>query len=220
MSNEDINVKNIAVQLRSSTNPELILSAKERKEISDASMSDFKVYWLPPIAKGRPPLTFGHHEVSIILIIILGVSFNLIAKPFIESISRKAGEDFWEAVKGLLGRIWKKQSEIAYNLDSDAYIIFEYNNSYIAVHLRLPFLVAGQTRKDDDYDKIIRKSLESLANSWDDIISNIEKFNIGSRAYSGGLTNTTVVHVITKSKGNWIIYPTDSETFFSRHKIG
>jgi hypothetical protein len=101
-----------AVQIASEW-PRLTLSGNERAEISsDAASDGINVVWLPGLSNGRTKA--GHHISTAIEIFLSGVVFAGLVKPLYEGAVQEAGKDIWIAVKKLIARIWKKQTDAGY----------------------------------------------------------------------------------------------------------
>lgn len=209
------NILNVAVQVRSSNDVDMALTAEDRRLISNDLKPAINAFWLPPIAKDRKENTTGFELNSTILIFALGVGFASLIKPFAESVAKEAGKDFWTHIKKLTANIWNKQSQKAYQMSSKTYVFFELKDEYVAICLRLDNAAQAELTIEN-IEHIISNQLEELNESWDMIQSDIEKWNIGTLQQSMGMQNEDKIniHIISNTGEKWTIYPQKTWDFF------
>ena len=161
-----------AIRINTEGNSELLFSADDRAEITH-ELGVSSIVWLPQTedkvnkAKSTHNLTL---ETSILL--FTGLSF-LFGKPFIDGFANEMGKDAWGFIKGIVPRIWKKQSDRVYSLTSRTNVIFELGDNFVAIQFTASMLKKGEA-SIDELETRFQECLLILAQQWDEIVTEVE----------------------------------------------
>lgn len=155
----------------------LKLTDEEQSEISQEVQTAFSIAWLDEEKnKNQSRLlieTKKHLALeSTVLIVFVGSVVGAIIKPFFEGVLQEAGKDFWNEVKQLTAKIWKKQNEKAYSLSCYTILMFEEENKHIAIELFLHDMKPNAS--ESDYETVIAEKIENVLGQMDSISSSIQ----------------------------------------------
>jgi hypothetical protein len=162
-------LQSLAIQLRAYSNDRLFLSADEREEVSSLAGNNREILWLPE--KSKKPVGQQLASETLVLLFLLGSTFLV---KFFEGFAGAAGEDLWNLVKKITGRIWHRQAEKTYDLKGSALVIVRLEENFVGIELGLP-RVSTQAFKDPEFSRTMDEQLAEIAGQWDTLIARINE---------------------------------------------
>lgn len=196
-----------AIQIRSRTSASIAFSSEERNQIEKELGDAFPVNWLPPVLRSREGNDAGNSDHSTILIFVLGMTLSSVIKPFVEEISKEIAKDFWANVKRLYAKLIHKQKAKSYRVSTRAYLFFELNDEFVAVELPA---MGGAELTEAEFVAIIETELARLLEDWDNIVADVEHFEIGK--LQPNHRDIATIHLIVRRGGShYTIIPSSWE---------
>lgn len=124
----------VAVQLISPRNPEVALPKQEQQAIAASVSAALDVLWLPQ-ATSRSSKKKGFAIETTILLSFIGTALAFFVAEFFKGVASEAGKDAYTAVKKLIAAILNAQVKRTYTLNSKFFLIFEFEQNYVAIPL-------------------------------------------------------------------------------------
>jgi hypothetical protein len=127
----------VAVQLISPRNPEVALPKQAQQAIAASVSTALDVLWLPQ-ATSRPSKMNKKKGFAIettILLSFIGTALAVFLAEFFKGVASEAGKDAYTAVKKLIAAILNAQVKRTYTLSSLFFLIFEFEQDYVAIPL-------------------------------------------------------------------------------------
>lgn len=214
----------VAVQITSSGSADSSLSRGAQHAIAQETGGFFELIWLPPRVAYRSDVA-GALVDSAIYLFVAGLAFGSLVKPFVESIMKEAGKDFWDQVKKLVLRLRKSQVEETYRVSGNVYVAVELGEEFVLFELDTG-VVAGNVSEFRALEELLSRQLETLAADWEEIAKTIQNFGLGKhREYIGALSfgdreQDNRVHVVSLRQGHFRVDPEPASRYFGSGKGG
>jgi hypothetical protein len=105
----------VAVQVTSFGSADSSLSRDAQRAITRDVVNYFDLVWLPPRVAYQSNVA-GAWVDSTIYLLVTGFIFGSLVKPFVESVMKEAGQDFWSQLKKLVKQLRRSQAEETYRV--------------------------------------------------------------------------------------------------------
>lgn len=222
MMNDTIDLR-LSVQYRLTSQMQLGPTREDRRSIIDEFEDQLFIHFMPSIITKRSTRSVGAFEPADLFIFLIGITFIGLIKDLVKGALNAAGHDAYAALKKLIIRLIKSQTERSYTANLSVFFVIEIGDDYAAI----PILSRIFSKVDADYKDfdliiggLIDEKMDDLRSNIVEISKQIDQFSIGNTVDSMKTHGSgEFVHVLryNHEKNNYYFYPVSSNEFFSPH---